>query len=48
MKRLIIMTSMAAAIGCSADITPEDVRIADYKDGKEPNIVGNERYIHFR
>ena len=35
MKRLIMMTSMAVAIGCSADITPEDVKVADYKDGKE-------------
>ena len=35
MKKLIIMTSMAAAIGCSADITSEDVKVADYKDGKE-------------
>ena len=30
-----MMTSMAVAIGCSADITPEDVKVADYKDGKE-------------
>ena len=35
MKKLIMMTSMAVAIGCSADITPENVKVADYKDGKE-------------
>ena len=35
MKKLIMMTSMAVAIGCSANITPEDVKVADYKDGKE-------------
>ncbi len=35
MKKLMIMTSMAIAIGCSADLTPESVKVADYKDGKE-------------
>ena len=35
MKKLIIMATLAAAAGCSADITPEDVKVADYKDGKE-------------
>jgi peptidoglycan/xylan/chitin deacetylase (PgdA/CDA1 family) len=35
MKKLIIVATLAAAAGCSADITPEDVKVADYKDGKE-------------
>lgn len=35
MKKLIIMATLAAAAGCSADITSEDVKVADYKDGKE-------------
>lgn len=35
MKKLIIMATLAAAAGCSADITPEAVKVADYKDGKE-------------
>ena len=35
MKKLIIMATLAVAAGCSADITPEDVKVADYKDGKE-------------
>ena len=35
MKKLIIMASMAAAIGCSADLTPDSVKVTDYKDGKE-------------
>lgn len=35
MKRLIIMASMAAAIGCSADLTSDSVKVTDYKDGKE-------------
>jgi peptidoglycan/xylan/chitin deacetylase (PgdA/CDA1 family) len=35
MKKLMIMTSMAVAIGCSADLTQESIKIADYKDGKE-------------
>lgn len=26
---------MALAIGCSADLNPEDIKVADYKDGKE-------------
>ena len=29
------MASMAAAIGCSADLTPDSVKVTDYKDGKE-------------
>lgn len=35
MKRAIMITAAAMAIGCTADIKPEDVRIAEYKDGKE-------------
>lgn len=35
MKKIIIMATLAAAAGCSADITSEDVKVADYKDGKE-------------
>lgn len=35
MKRLIIMASMAAAIGCSADLASDSVKVTDYKDGKE-------------
>ena len=35
MKKLIIMASMAAAIGCSADLTSDSVKVTDYKDGKE-------------
>lgn len=35
MKKFIIMATLAAAAGCSADITSEDVKVADYKDGKE-------------
>lgn len=30
-----MMTTMAAAIGCSADLNTEDIKVADYKDGKE-------------
>ena len=26
---------MAMAIGCSADLQPENISVADYKDGKE-------------
>ena len=29
------MASMAAAIGCSADLTSDSVKVTDYKDGKE-------------
>lgn len=35
MKRTIMITAAAMAIGCSAEINPEDVRTATYKDGKE-------------
>lgn len=35
MKKLIIMTSMAIAAGCSADLAPESIRVTDYMDGKE-------------
>ena len=35
MKHFIIMTSMALAIGCSADLQQEDIKVADYRDGKE-------------
>ena len=35
MKRVIMIAATAMAIGCTADIKPEDVRIAEYKDGKE-------------
>ena len=35
MKKSIIMAAALLAAGCSADISPEDIRIADYKDGKE-------------
>ena len=35
MKRLIIMASMAAAIGCSAELTSDSVKVTDYKDGKK-------------
>ena len=35
MKRLIMAASVALAIGCTADILPEDIKVADYKDGKE-------------
>ena len=35
MKRLIMAASIAMAIGCTADIAPEGIKIADYKDGKE-------------
>ena len=30
-----MITTMAAAIGCTADLTTEDIKVADYKDGKE-------------
>ena len=35
MKKFLIVTTMAAAIGCTADLTTEDIKVADYKDGKE-------------
>lgn len=35
MKKTIMITAAAMAIGCSAEINPEDVRTAAYKDGKE-------------
>ena len=35
MKRIFMAVSMAIAIGCSADLQPEDISVADYKDGKE-------------
>ena len=35
MKKLLMITTMAAAIGCTADLTTEDIKVADYKDGKE-------------
>ena len=35
MKRILIMTSMALAMGCTADLKPEDIKVADYKDGKD-------------
>lgn len=35
MKRLIMTASLAMAIGCTADIAPESIKVADYKDGKE-------------
>ena len=35
MKKFLIVTTMAAAIGCTADIDTEDIKVADYKDGKE-------------
>ena len=36
MKRFIMAASAAiAAIGCSADIDPESIRVAEYKDGKK-------------
>ena len=31
---IMIMTAAAAATGCAGRLNPEDVRIADYKDGK--------------
>jgi len=34
-KTLIMAVSVAIAVGCSADLDPEDIRITDYKDGKE-------------
>ena len=30
-----MITTMAAAIGCTADLTTEDIKVADYKDGRE-------------
>ena len=30
-----MITTMAAAIGCTVDLTTEDIKVADYKDGKE-------------
>lgn len=35
MKRMIMITSMAVAIGCTADLSTEDIKVAPYKDGKE-------------
>ena len=35
MKKFLIVTTMAAAIGCTADLDTEDIKVADYKDGKE-------------
>lgn len=35
MKRIIVAALAAAVISCSTDITTEDIRISDYKDGKE-------------
>ena len=35
MKKTIMITAAAMAIGCSAEINTEDVRTAAYKDGKE-------------
>ena len=35
MKKFLIVTTMAAAIGCTADLETEDIKVADYKDGKE-------------
>ncbi len=34
MKRIIMAAAAAITIGCSADINPENVKIADYQDGK--------------
>lgn len=34
MKRIIMTALAVAAVGCSANISPEEIRIADYKDGK--------------
>ena len=34
MKKLLMITTMAAAIGCTADLDTEDIKVADYKDGK--------------
>lgn len=35
MKQLITMASLAIVMGCSADLSQEDIKVADYKDGKE-------------
>ena len=35
MKKLIMITSMAVAMGCTADLATEDIKVAGYKDGKE-------------
>lgn len=35
MKHLITMASLAIVMGCSADLSQEDIKVADYKDGKE-------------
>lgn len=35
MKRLIMAATAVIALGCTADILPEDIKVADYKDGKE-------------
>lgn len=35
MKRIIVAAVTATALSCSTDITKEDIRISDYKDGKE-------------
>jgi len=35
MKKFLIVTTMAAAIGCTADFDTEDIKVADYKNGKE-------------
>ena len=34
-KTLIMAVSVAIAAGCTADLNTEDIRITDYKDGKE-------------
>lgn len=35
MKKIIIAAAAVIAAGCSASITPEDIKVAGYKDGKE-------------
>ncbi len=35
MKRIIMAASMATVLGCSANLSTEDIRISDYKDSKE-------------
>ena len=35
MKRFIMAATAVITLGCTADILPEDIKVADYKDGKE-------------
>ena len=39
MKRIFMAASMAVAIGCTASLQPENISVADYKDGKEATFT---------